>query len=65
MDLRFSAVTRLGYGKSDGKLAGYSVRFHEFHPCAMGKPAFVKTFFETLMRRTDTGMQLSVWIERA
>lgn len=51
--------------EAHGKLAGYSVRFHEFHPCAMGKPAFVKTFFENLMRRTDTGMQLSVWIERA
>ncbi|GAC1474963.1 MAG: hypothetical protein NVSMB9_26390 [Isosphaeraceae bacterium] len=47
-----------------GARAGYSVAFHEFFPCAGYMPRCIIGPFNTVMRWTNTGMQLAVWLKR-
>jgi SAM-dependent methyltransferase len=48
-----------------GARAGYTVAFHEFYPCAGYMPRWLIGPFNTLMRWTNTGMQLAVWIKKS
>lgn len=47
-----------------GKLAGYSVVSHQYTPCAYGLPKILKNMLNSVMRKTDTGMQLLVWLKK-
>jgi 2-polyprenyl-3-methyl-5-hydroxy-6-metoxy-1,4-benzoquinol methylase len=47
-----------------GPGAGYSVAFHEYYPCAGYMPQWLVLPFNAVMKWTDTGMQLAVWLRR-
>lgn len=47
-----------------GRRTGYSVALHEYVPCAGYMPAWLIGPFNTLMKATDTGMQLIVWLRK-
>lgn len=43
---------------------GYAVAFHEYFPCAGYMPRLLVPFFNAVMKWTDTGMQLAVWLKK-
>lgn len=45
-----------------GARAGYTVSFHEYYPCAGYMPPRLVGLFNTIMKWTDIGMQLAVWL---
>ena len=48
----------------DGRRGGYAVAAHRYHPCATYLPPWLSAPADRLMRYTDTGMQLVVWLKR-
>ena len=47
-----------------GARAGYAVAFHEHYPCAGYMPRWLIGPSNAVMRWTDTGMQLAVWLRK-
>ena len=47
-----------------GRQTGYTVVFHEYFPCAGYMPKVLIRPFNAVMRWTDTGMQLAVWLRK-
>lgn len=48
-----------------GRRAGYEIAFREFLPCASYMPRILIGPFNAVMRATNTGMQLVVWLRKA
>jgi hypothetical protein len=48
----------------DGRRSGYAIASHRYHPCATYLPSWLSAPADRLMRYTDTGMQLVVWLKR-
>jgi len=44
--------------------AGYAVAFHEYYPCATNMARWLARPFNAVMKWTDTGMQLAVWLRK-
>ncbi|HYG18611.1 MAG TPA: class I SAM-dependent methyltransferase, partial [Ohtaekwangia sp.] len=43
----------------------YTVLFHEYYVCSIEPfPRFVRPFLSWMMKRTNTGMQLAVWLQK-
>ena len=47
-----------------GKKSNYSVAFHDYYPCASYMPNFLIKPFNKVMKSTNTGMQLAVWLKK-
>lgn len=47
-----------------GPGAGYALAFHEYYPCAAYMARWLVRPFNAVMKRTDTGMQLAVWLRK-
>lgn len=47
-----------------GERVGYQVVHHEYCPCGGYMPRWLIPLFNAVMRWTDTGMQLMVWLKR-
>jgi hypothetical protein len=50
--------------RKHGAGAGYSVAFHEYYPCAGYMPRWLIGPFNSVMKWTNTGMQLAVWLRK-
>lgn len=48
----------------NGRPGGYRTVFHRYHPCATYLPGWIAAPMSGLMRHTDTGMQLEVWLRK-
>lgn len=49
----------------NGSALGYRVALHEYDVCATYMPRFLDPILTSVMEKTDSGMQLSVWLQRA
>src|SRR5436309_475319 len=43
---------------------GCSVAFHQFHVCQTYAPRWLDALLASIMRATNTGMQLEVWLSK-
>jgi len=49
----------------NGERLGYTIAHHQFEVCQTYMPRVLDPFLKWYMRRTDTGMQLSIWLRKA
>lgn len=47
-----------------GKNNSYEVIHHEYHVCETYLPSFINFFIKPYMRKTNTGLQLCVWLKK-
>lgn len=50
--------------KENGKRLNYDIAFNEYFVCETYLPRVVDIFIKPYMRRTNTGMQLSIWLRK-
>ncbi len=49
---------------SHARLSGYEVAHHEYFVCQTFLPRILSSVLVPIMRRTNTGMQLSIWLKK-
>lgn len=47
----------------NGKKLGYDIAFHKHYVCVTYMPRILDPFLQTFMKWTNTGMQLSIWLQ--
>lgn len=50
--------------ESNGQQNGYTVAHHRFHVCQTYMPSIVDSILKRIMKATNTGMQLEVWLRK-
>lgn len=50
--------------QQNGIKLGYEVAFHEYYICQTYLPSFLDKLIKPVMRKTNTGMQLCVWLRK-
>lgn len=50
--------------KRNASVNGYRIRDHKYYVCKTFAPKLLDPFLKFYMRKTDTGMQLCVWLEK-
>ncbi|MBK7298015.1 MAG: class I SAM-dependent methyltransferase [Flavobacteriales bacterium] len=51
--------------EENGKVNGYGIAFHEFYICQTFMPSILDGPLKCIMRRSGTGMQLSIWLRKS
>jgi len=50
--------------QQNGMKLGYEVTFYEYYICQTYLPSFLDKLIKPIMRKTNTGMQLCVWLRK-
>jgi predicted SAM-dependent methyltransferase len=51
--------------EAHARRAGYTIRFYEYYPCTADPfPKFLHPLLDYVMKKTNTGMQLAVWLKK-
>lgn len=46
------------------KLNNYKIAFHQYYVCQTYLPKFINSFMKPIMKKTNSGMQLCVWLRK-
>jgi SAM-dependent methyltransferase len=50
--------------QKNGAKVGYEIAFYEYYICQTYLPSFLDKFIKPIMRKTNSGMQLCVWLRK-